>query len=53
MMLSDKWQGRKIEILGACVAGLLYAVGMVWIVPLFPSSRKDPFTTKTSFHRSE
>jgi uncharacterized membrane protein (DUF4010 family) len=53
MMLLDKWQGQRVEILGACVAGLIYAIGMAWVVPQFRSNRKDPFATKSSFHRSE
>ena len=53
MVLVDKWQGHSVDILGACLAGLIYALCMVSIPPKFPSHREDPFATKTSFHRSE
>ncbi len=49
MMLLDKWQSQKVEMLGACIAGLIYALGMTW----FSSQRQDPFATKGSVRHSE
>ena len=54
-VLADKWQGETLgaaRILGNCALGALYGVAMVWIVPLFPSSRKDPFAARVSLRRS-
>ena len=48
----DVWQGhtvRRVNVMSACVAGLFYAAGMLWVVPRLPSQRKDPFTTKRNF----
>jgi|SRR6266700_7763707 len=45
-ILYDRWQGRTVDVVVACELGLFYAVGMVFIVPLLPWHREEPFTTR-------
>ena len=52
LIVFDVWQGHaigRVDVVSACVKGLLFGAGMLWVVPRFPSSREDPFPTKRNF----
>ena len=56
LIVFDVWQGHAIgtvDVVTACVQGLLFGAAAVWVVPRFPSSREDPFPTKRNFPNPE
>jgi hypothetical protein len=52
LIVLDKGHGdtiREIDVVSACVQGLLYATFLLWVVPRFPSERQNPFPTNRNF----